>query len=508
MRLTRLSALVGIQIGTVFLLLFLPDSNPAFFIGALNSTLCALWILLNLVRYPQSARFCWIFAFNLLFGYGAGALNTMLRLDRDFGISASQYFHYPLSLLSSALCLVISVSCALMICGGTLERPIFTNSGNMRIHSDNRGVEWMLFFLIILLVAYAGGAIGYAGVSHLDGNTTRVSPLAMLAGMINPILLALSGYYCVATKIFSLNYRVLFAIIFIISLLLLLPQGRRTFVVSLLPLAMAVILANPSFRKISARSIVWIFLAAGLVWFSVTFFFALRQATFTLGFNASLIDRMDLALTSLDDRSGADLSTKLSDNLRDRTFVLGYVSDLIAANHSHEPLYGEGFFHAVLMVIPSVIANLFFNKDRYLSATGDEEMVLLARLGLPLPDVATTPITTGFGDFHIFGAIAYPLFLALAYSIANRLLSNYFKNNSFLSLFIPFALTRAMFSLEQGIAYYLVALRDLMLLVLMIGVTTWIVDHFRLGAWRQKTPAPLKKGGIVSSIPSHKKAAS
>lgn len=492
MRITRLTAIVTIEIGTVLLLLFLSDSTIVFFLGSLTSALVSLCILVDLVRYPLTARFSWILAFNLLFGYGAGAFNTIIRLYMDFGITADQYFGYPAASLSFALAMVIAVSSVLLIVGGTVERPIFSFvPTNLKDTLCNMDITWMLFLLFILIVAHAKGEIGYGGISRLNSHTTTVSVFGALAGTINPVLLAISGYYLAADKVFRFNHKLLIACIFIISLVLLLPQGRRVFVISLIPVAMAFVLANPTIRKISFKWVLWILLGLGLIWFSVTFFFSLRQATYMLGSEAALVDRIDTAFSIQSGTSSADISSKLSDNLRDRTFVLGYLSELIGVGIRKAPLYGECLLHAFLTIVPSVIASPFFDKDKLLLESGDEETVLQTSLGLPLLDQATTPVTTGFGDFQIIGMFLYPLLLVLIYSLSHRLLCAPCKENKFLMLLISFALIRAMFTEEEGITYYLVYVRNLTIIVLFVSFSTRVFTKLMLTGRRVDNKPPF-----------------
>src|SRR5262249_7375381 len=127
-----------------------------------------------------------------------------------------------------------------------------------------------------------------------------------------------------------------------------------------------------------------------------SFFFALRLAGWELGNNAPLLDQLGLGAEfmfspSLQER----LTTLFYDNVRERTFVLGYLADLMEAVGKSAPLYGEALLYYVRLGIPSILDPA---KDQILAYQMMESLVH-PKLGLPVIDQANTILTDGMTDF-------------------------------------------------------------------------------------------------------------
>jgi len=101
----------------------------------------------------------------------------------------------------------------------------------------------------------------------------------------------------------------------------------------------------------------------------------------------------------------------LSDNLRTRTFVVGYLALLGRGGITAKPMLGQDALFCVQLITPDIFYKLAGSDKTEIRRTGSEETLINERFGLPVYDDANSVLTAGFADFGLLGVALYPLLI-------------------------------------------------------------------------------------------------
>jgi len=189
------------------------------------------------------------------------------------------------------------------------------------------------------------------------------------------------------------------------------------------------------------------------------FFYAMRVSAWRVG-NArvGLSALSERAVDLMQNGRGRQFDFEITRNLQDRTFVLRYISDLLAASWTHEPLWGRDAIFCLESAIPSVIHP---DKDR-VRAIGMEENLANPNFGLFAEDESNSILTTGVSDFGIAGAFVYPILLvSLMSAFARRLIRNLPER---VSVLVVLAVLNIMWQTEMSSSAYFILCRNLIIL--------------------------------------------
>jgi hypothetical protein len=369
------------------------------FIGAAAAgsaaALGAAWLQIFRLR---EFRLSWILADGLLLGYAVGTFNSAARLWLA-GIPVAEYFGRQQEDLSVALTAVLLV-CALLFWYGGVTRPFRLDPARLR-SSD---FPLICFGALLVSAGILTGKLGYQGVSATSEG--RVSILGELAATIAPALPAFT--LLLQTKLRSRPSRVLCGIVAAAALAAMVPQGRRALLYAVLLSVLAFCLRRGGLRLTTWKTGLMLASAAVLLYAGNVFFFAMRVSTYTTGTTSmTLPGLMENALSVLQNHGGGRLDDLLAKNLRDRTFIIRYLSDLLHASATHQPLHGADLVYCLESALPSV---LYPDKDR-IRAIGMEENLANPQFGLFPTDEANSILTTGVSDFGVAGMFLYPVAL-------------------------------------------------------------------------------------------------
>jgi hypothetical protein len=141
-----------------------------------------------------------------------------------------------------------------------------------------------------------------------------------------------------------------------------------------------------------------------------TAFYYLRFASYGKH-RVSLLDRISLAMTLFESGNTSKANQALKENLQTRTFVLGYVSDLLDASFRIEPAEGRNALHEFQLVVPSA---LWADKSAFLFT---EESVANTTYGFAYRDEANSLYSAGAIDFSIWGMILYPIAISALFRL-------------------------------------------------------------------------------------------
>ncbi len=412
------------------------------------AALGAAWLQMFRLR---EFRLSWILADGLLLGYAVGALNSAARLSLA-GIPIAQYFGRQQEDLSVALAAVLLV-CALLFWYGGVTRPFRLDPAKLR------GSDFSLVCFGALLVG-AGmltGSLGYQGVSATSEG--RVSILGELAGTIAPALPAFT--LLLQTKFRSRLGRVLSGIVAVAALAALVPQGRRALLYALLLSILAFSLRRGGLRLMTWKTGLVLSSAALLLYAGNVFFYAMRVSTFTTGTTSmTLAGITENAVGVLQNHGNGHLDDLLARNLRDRTFIIRYLSDLLRASATHSPLHGADLVFCLESALPSV---LYPDKDR-VRAIGMEENLANPQFGLFPTDEANSILTTGVSDFGLAGMFLYPVALIALMEFFLRTIEP--RMPEAVKAFLILCVLDTIWQTELSTSAYFVLCRNLLLLSL------------------------------------------
>jgi len=269
------------------------------------------------------------------------------------------------------------------------------------------------------------------------------------------------------------------------ALLCLIPQGRRV-------VLFAVLLAFLAFGvSAGGRLSVWKHLpliigAVPLLYVSNIIFYAMRVSSWQAGSARLSVTELSIRAAGIL-RGGHDavFDQKVDENLRDRTFVLNYFSDLLDAGWTHKPLFGRDLLFSVKMAVPSII---YPDKDG-IRAIGMEENLANPEFGLYAADEANSILTTGVSDFGAVGVFVYPVALSLLINAFTRALAR--RLPDIVQAIVVFTVVGVLWRTEIGFSGYLILCRDLIVLSIPLAALKMWESMVHPPVWNRRPPKGL-----------------
>lgn len=432
-----------------------PGNEIIFGAAAAVGSAVSLYAAFLVVFRLRQFRITWILADGLLLGYSLGSFNTVVRLALQ-GSTVAVQFARPQADLSIALAATLAVSAFLFFVGGAAEKAVRIDPSILN-RSD---LVFVWLGLATVLAAFATGTVGYMGTVADDQH--RVSMLGEIAGLWAPALPAATVFlFPKCTKGLS---RAACWLLLLATLVCLVPQGRRT-------LLYGALLAFVAFGRTGGVGVpVWkrilpIIAALPLLYVGNMFFYAMRVSAWQAG--SARLSLSELTTNAAGILRGGHDSTferQIDENLRDRTFVLRYFSDLLAASWTHRPLYGRDLLYCIRTAVPSVL-----DPDKEdVRQIGMEENLVNPEFGLNPIDEANSIITTGVSDFGVVGIFLYPLALSLAISAFVRRVAQ--NVPPIVNAMAVLAALDIMWQSEMSASVYLTLCRDLLVLALPLTI--------------------------------------
>ena len=439
-----------ILVCTAVLLLVLP-SDRMFLAGSTIGGAAAVFTTGILILREKAARIFWLTGASVLLGYSLGSFNTAIRLFSE-GFSVSATSGSTPTELCSALAISLLVS-ALLFSIGTLE-PRITINPNRITNSDQRFV-WI--GLVPVAVAFASGTLVFRGITVSDSG--QISALGSIAETLIEILPALTVF--LYGKAGSKNQKLLLIVAGLAEFLVATSQTRRMLIYCVLISFLALTLRGFKLQLLRWKTIATLVITVTCVYMGMTFFQAMRFSQQGSGNNKlAFSETSGRALNLLTQGDDARFMQSLTENLRDRTFIIGYLSNLIAASATHAPLYGEDALLCLKLSIPSVLY-----PDKSAIDVRAEEVIANPQFGLPVDDDANSLLTSGVSDFGVIGAFMYPVFISLVASVFLRIVSK--RVPEIVKLIIVLMFANVMIQSEKGLLDYFDLLRQTIIFALL-----------------------------------------
>ncbi len=421
----------------------------------------------------------------LLLGYGLGSLNTAFAAARE-GWPLGQILSRDQDSLCTALAVSLCACAILYFVGFLIEHPINLEWSAVQ-DPANKKLIWIC--LALTGFAYLTGTMGFRGVQNAAHKESILGALITLITAILPSYTVLVFGRPGSRREVILKWGIV-----AIELVVLLSQGRRILLYAVVVMFIALTVQGVRFELTNMRTILSIACAAGALYFGMQFFFAVRyvRSQSAKGSRVGMLQAAGQASDLLirgDSRLGADSSR----NLRSRTFVLGYLSDLLDASATRKPMLGEALLFNLRMSVPSFLDP---NKED-VRVLGAEEVVVNPEFGLRVEDDPNSIITTGVADFGVLGGLLYPVLAVVCLTIAFRGATKCAPVA--LSIFMLLGLANTLLQTELTTMAYFVNCRNILLVLGLLWIAQRIANAVVRATPTQQRPAFPRWAVVVSS---------
>jgi len=333
-------------------------------------------------------------------GYGLGLANSWLTIPRG-DMTLAAYFDRDPEAVAQAMATVLISSAILYSLGEIYEPPVFRQNFTLRL--DNRTPAFIFVGTLLIVVGVATGKLGYMGVSVDNG---KVSFLDGLIGWISPTLFA---FTCIAflqwpKRLMKWSLGATVAMQFLLAV----PTGRRNILYFVLLALIATRFSDYKMKGSILRKGLLAAVLAVLVGVGALAFYYMRSAALGRQ-HISLLDRVSLAWDLYSSGKSGKVNQDFAQNLQGRTFVLGYVSDLLDASFHMKPAKGADAWHEFELSIPSAF---WANKGEILY---NEESLANTQFHFAYSDQPNSIYSAGALDFGFLGMVFYPVLVAVLF---------------------------------------------------------------------------------------------
>ena len=453
--------LIGVaEVMTGFSALLLVDFFQMFVPLVVIAGMAGICVLLLCVCQPASLKSYDVLGAVLLLAYGTGTLNSLVSLALENqsltgdSVLSSYWLTHSLGLVVAA--------CGFLHLFGRLDRR---SNLFCPFELDRKRLDRLLILSVTSFGLYgvlvASGRIGFmAGIAADAGS--EISPLAsVVLALVVPVgALSFSGALVEPDR----RKSIILAALALLILLSVVGLGRRLFLFSSITYIMAALLFRRPQRIFSARVVFFAIFALGTLQIASTAFYALRLASWSLNDSAGNRGIADLfpEAVRIYRNDQDDLEHKVSENVKLRTFVLEYLSEIAQKEAQREPLYGQNLTRALIVATPSVLYDSKFNNKLFTS----EENLVNAQFGLRYWDGANSIFTAGVADFGAVGLIAYPLLIAFMFSMLCKFARKI--GSPVAGFLVSLSICQILLAAESDLAAYFASLRTIGI-ILLIG---------------------------------------
>lgn len=420
-------------------------------LASIVATIVSFYTFGDWLLRSSPTRFSTLMASGLLFGYGAGALNTWLTLPRAH-LTVGQMIGLGDDVLARGLGAVLMSTALLYFLGEIFEPPVFGREFVFTI--EGRGRALIYVGTLLMLVGYKTHKLIMGGAASGNGHVSAFGEF--LAWMYAPLigtaiscfLLSARGWHKLYTGLCSAILLSMFVVV-----------GRRGMLYAALIILLTLGLAGYNMRGRIFQKVLVVAGLAGIVAVSAVVFMLLRIAGSEVRGNqqqqASIGKRFQIA-NKLIQRGGAfELAGRSSQqNFQKRTFVLGFFADTLDASFSMTPALGLDAWYMCETVIPRVLDP---DKGIYLGEEGLVDVTFERSWG----DEANSVLTAGATDFGFIGVMLYPLLLVLLVRAVFGFISMWFGTIPL--LFMTLSLIALIMQTEVTLSGYFGLLRNTIL---------------------------------------------
>ena len=424
-------------------------------LGALLLSVISFYLIFDLLGRRAPLRVTTVFAITLGLAYGVGTANTWLTLPRG-DIDLGEFLNIPVSDLAHAMGGVLTSIALLLGVGELYERPIFGEDFELKF--NNRALVFLTIGTAVLVASFIHGSSGFMGGDAND-EIGHVGYLRSLAAWLTGSLLSLAVCLAINLKAgFARNYaRALSLLLFAMVL----PVGRRTLIYSVILTFLGLRLGRYKVPFSPLKKTVLLGVLVMVVYFATIGFFYLRIAGYGL-LHPTLVQRISAAIKLAKDKSYAEIKEQFSQNVQKRTFILGFLGQIVGYTETRPPGYGADIAGQAQLALPSL---LFSGKDLFFT----EEALVNSLFGTDFLDEANSIFTAGATDFGVLGILVYPLVAAFLFRAFFELVGEAMPN--FAACFVILASFTDILEPENTVTAYLVIIRN----GVLFGGVVWLI---------------------------------
>jgi hypothetical protein len=437
---------------------WLSPGNVTFVLGALVGGLVGLYVLMEIVFRGAPIRLTTTYGMTVLLGYNLGALNSWLTVKRATLTIAEKFARDP-NALTRAIGACLIVAAILFTLGEIFERPIFGKDFYLRFGSGTPTL--VVTSMLLILGAYATGRVNFMGVVTHEGHLDPIS--ALIGCWFAPAF----AYSVCATMNATGRARWVMAFATLVQAIALIPFGRIRFAFSLLLALIAIRLGRYRLRLPLAKAVLIGVLGIASVIIASVGFLYLRVAGWEQRgkLAPSIVSRISLAIDLAQRRGPLEILGMLGNDASSRTFVIGFLSDLLDASQRSAPLLGKDMLYNIGMAVPSVISPTKLGLTPY-----NEETLANQQWGFAYLDEANSLLTAGAADFGLIGMIVYPILIVGVMRMVLEWLQATLP--TYLSTIIALAFLSAALQWENVPLNYLIEIRSGLLMAFVFYVLT------------------------------------
>lgn len=471
----------------------MPLYDEVYWLTLVAISAVSVYTLMRCVFTPITVSIWDYFAGMVGMMYGLGTLNTELT-----GISS----YRDLSMLTSAPVIYVheslgyvSVLVGLLLLVGLFSKERLFDC----ISPDRLNPMGILLFgtgtALTCLILVATGTIGYHGDLLAEDSIT-------------PSAAATYAIFCSAPAAASLVFiwqrynrkaKFVAALALLAFLAVSLYLGRRSVIYNFIVCAVAYFGAIRSERILTRQSITLIVGAFLLMPLITTGFMAMRLASYEVqdGTEKPTVGKIVTAAVDIILNDKGEVDRQSEENLKSRTYLIGYLAELNWRTDVSRPLAGDLFLYNLAMSIPNA---LWEGKFRYVR-TGSEEALAHPRLGMPTWDAANSVLTTGMTDFGPIGMIIYPMAAISMYALILVLIRRLHTHIYFLLIF---AFLISLSNVEGQMLVYFTFMRDVILMstamFIVVKLIEFVVNYNHPSRILIIKPRPSKRKSAATNI--------
>ena len=440
--------------------LFIPVTFIAGGLGAVALLFC--------IVQPASVKVYDMLGASLMLAYGIGTLNTLFSFMADHSVSTLSYYVSEAWLTRTLGTCVASAG--LLHMAGRLDTQGYLFKHAVLSESKLKNIFYFcLLFGLFVLAQIAKGSIGYMGMQNNDGSVQVSALTSLVMSFIVPV-----GCVAIYAGLNEVNtHRKNLFISFVLLLLgLHFFMGRQLFVFCAIIFLMMFIFVRRPPKFITIKNVIFITLLVFVIQVATTAFFTIRQASYSFKGHTKpkITELLPEAYRVYQDKGSEEIARRIKENVKTRTFLIEYLAMLTREEDKVGPLYGTDLARAFVTATPSAIY-----PNKYRSKFFDqEEGVANPHFNLTISDDANSIFTAGLIDFGMLGMFVLPLVTCIIFSLVMRL-RNYDK--AFISsTMIGVMVCQTMLSPEKDFIGYLTSLRDVVIVLLISLVCSYLVQ--------------------------------
>lgn len=440
--------------------------GPAWLLWCSMITLSVVgfWGLARLLFMPQFVTAWSVYGVSVALAYGFGALNTFASGYMD-GLSMLTVTYADHSALGRAQGAILLLVAALLYIGHLDRNKLIP----LQPFSEADRKAALIVLAVVCagtLLALATGKLGFQGVQTGEDNTVLVSPLAsLMVSALTPVL-ALTALAFGNQP--PSRMRTIALVLGLVLAATLMTQGRRLFLFNTIAVLIALFATRNMRTLLTPRMAVLVLLVIVSAWGASRFFVSMRVAGYSLPPTATIQERVTGAFDVLMNPQMYNLDEVIEENQSTRTFVVGYLAELIEASDATQRTT-EGDL-LLLNVATSVPTAIWAGKWEVISRVGSDENACHPKLGMPAWDAANSIITEGLCDFRWPGMLIYPLAVVWLMTLANLAVR---RAPVVVRTLVCFATVGSLLHVEGVLTGYLVGLRN----IAMMAIVTWLLSY-------------------------------